>query len=263
MKNLLNHHIAVAVLFCIILFSSCISPKSITYINNLPQAPLINLDSLTVPQPIIVINDIIEIRIGGENEKTVQYINQYFGGGGSSATSSPGGVAGSSGSQYTVDVDGYITLPKLGKIKMTGLTRDQARDTLTNLYRQYLIDPIVSVKFSGFQFSVIGEVKGPGTFTVTNEKVNIFQALAQAGDITNFGRFDKVHILRDVNGKRQIITVNLTDKSILNSENFYISRYDLIYVESRNLKYVTDNVSRTITFISAAFSIIAIILVLK
>jgi polysaccharide export outer membrane protein len=262
MKNLLNCRITGGVLFFLILLSSCISPKSITYVNNLPQGPLINLDSLAIPQPIVVINDLIEIHIGGENEKTVQYINQYLMSGAGAGTSGGASTAGG-GNQYTVDVDGNITLPKIGKIKMAGLTRDQARDTLTNLYKQYLIDPIVSVKFSNFRFSVIGEVKQPGTFTVTSEKVNIFEALAQAGDITNFGRFERVHILRDVNGKRQIITVDLTNKNILNSENFYINRYDLIYVESRNLKYVTDNVTRAVTFISAAFSIIAIILVLK
>ncbi len=266
MKNLLNYHTTMAVFFSIVLFSSCISPKSVTYINNLPQAPLINLDSLVAPQPIIVVNDIIEIHIGGENEKTVEYINRYFNSGASAAsgaTSTGGGTGGAGGNQYAVDVNGYITLPKLGKVKMTGLTRDQAKDTLTNLYSEFLVDPIVSVKFSNFRFSVIGEVKAPGTFTVASEKVNIFEALAQAGDITSFGRFEKVHILRDINGKRKIITVDLTDKSILNSENYYINRYDLIYVEARNLKYVTDNLTRTITFISAAFSIIAIILVLK
>ncbi len=245
------------------LFASCVSPKSITYINNLPKAELIALDSLKPPQPIIFINDAIEIRIGGENQNTVQYINQYFGAGSNSSSGGGGATGGSSGQQFIVDVDGNIELPKLGKIKLEGLTRDEARDTLTRLYSNYLVSPIVSIKFSNFKFSVIGEVKSPGTFSITSEKVSIFEALAQAGDISSLGKYENVHILRDTNGKRRIITVDLTDKNILNSPNYYINRYDLIYVEPRVLKTVTDNLSRTATFIATFASILALILVIK
>ncbi len=234
--------------------NSCVSPKSITYINNLPQASQVDLDSLKVPQPVILINDILDIRVGGESEKTVAYINQYLG----------GGVAGTTGGQqYIVDINGNIDLPKIGKVKLIGLTKDEAKDTLTALYTQLLVDPIVSVKFNSFRFSAIGEVKAPGTYVAAGDKISIFEALAQAGDITSFGRFEKVHIIRDTNGKRKIITVDLTNKNILNSENYYINRYDVIYVEARALKSVTENVSRTSTFIATVASILAIILVLK
>lgn len=234
------------------LLSSCINPKSVTYFNNLPNAQQVTLDSLKVPRPIIVTNDILEIKIGGENEKTVQYINQYMG---------AANVAGA-GTQYIVDVDGNIDLPKFGKVKLSGLTREQAIDTLTGIYKEYLVDPIVSVKFGNFRFSVLGEVKAPGSFTSPSEKINVFEALAQAGDITSFGRLKNVRIIRDLNGKRSIIMVDLTDKKILNSEYFYINRYDILFVESRNLKSVTDNLSRTATFIGTIASIAAIALVL-
>jgi polysaccharide export outer membrane protein len=220
----------------------------------LPKVDSIALDSLKAPQPLIFINDILEIRIGGENSKTVQYINSYLGGGTNGTAMAV---------LYTVDVDGNIELPKIGKVKVENLTRDEARDTITNLYKQFLIDPIVSIKFSNFRFSVIGEVKIPGAFSIASERVNIFEALAQAGDITSFGRFTNVHIIRDVNGKRKIITVNLTDKNILNSSNYYINRYDVIYVESRPLKTITDNFTRTTTFIATIASFLALILVIK
>jgi polysaccharide export outer membrane protein len=246
------------------MFVSCVSRKSITYLNNLPKGELIQLDSLQPPQAIIFVNDVIELRIGGENPNTVQYINQYIGGGSSGgAAGGASASGGGGGAQFTVDVNGNIELPKIGKVKVEGLTRDQARDTLTKLYRELLVDPIVSVKFSNFRFSVIGEVKNPGTFTVTSDKVNIFEALAAAGDITSFGHFENVHILRDSIGKRKIITVDLTDKSILNSPNYYINRYDLIYVEARALKSVTDNVTRTAAFVATFASILALILVIK
>jgi len=234
-------------------FFSCVSPKSITYFNNLPAADRTALDSLKIPEPIILVNDILEIRVGGENEKTVQYINQYF-----------GGIASAQGTgvQYTVDISGNIELPVIGKVKLAGLTRDQARDTLTESYKQYLQNPVVSVKFGNFRFSILGEVKSPGTFTSTNEKVSIFEALAQAGDITQYGRFENVTIIRDINGNRAVIQLNLNDKKILNSDYYYINRYDVIYVQSRPLKSVTDNFSRSATFVATVTSVLAIVLIL-
>jgi polysaccharide export outer membrane protein len=238
------------VLCSILFFSSCISPKSITYFKDLGDSGKISLDSLKVPEPVILVNDVLEIRVGGENQETVQYLNSYFGG-------VAGGVA-NTGLQFTVDINGNIYLPKIGKIKMAGLTRDQARDTLTGAYKQYLLNPVVSVKFSNFHFSVLGEVKSPGNYTSTNDKLSIFEALAQAGDITEFGHFDNVKILRDINGKREIITLNLLSKSILNSPDYYIKRYDIIYVQSRSLKSVTDNFGRSATFIATITSVLAI-----
>lgn len=192
--------------------------------------------------------------MGGENEKTVQYINQYFGG---AASSSSAGA----GLQYTVDINGNIELPVIGKLKMAGLTRDQARDTLTEAYKQYLQNPVVSVKFGNFHFSVLGEVRSPGSFVSTNEKINIFEALGQAGDITTYARLENVSIIRDINGKRSVIQINLNDKKILNSDYYYINRYDVIYVQPRALKSVTENFSRSATFIATITSVFAILLV--
>jgi len=234
-------------------FSSCIDPKTVTYFNNLPDAKNTQLDSLKVPEPIILINDVLEIRVGGESEETVKYYNGYLTGTSGNVTIVP---------QFVVDVNGNIELPKIGKLKMAGLTREQARDTLTAAYKQYLVDPIVSVKFSNFRFSVLGEVKVPGTFSTLNDKLSIFEALALAGDITEFGRFDDVKIIRDVNGKRSITSVNLLDKNILNADEYYIHRYDIIFVKTRRLKSATENFNRTTTILATLTSLIAILLVL-
>ncbi len=255
MRKYSDGSLVMAFLGCFALFfSSCINPKSITYFNNLPATRQISLDTINLPDPVILVNDVLEIRVGGENEKMVQYINSYFGG--------IAGSASTTGLQYTVDVNGNIELPKIGKLKMAGLTRDQARDTLSAAYKQYLLDPVVSVRFSNFHFSVLGEVKQPGNFVSTNDRLSIFEALAQAGDITEFGHFESVKIIRDVNGKRDVISLNLLDKDILNSPDYYIKRYDIIYVQPRNLKSVTDNFARTATFIATITSVLAIVLIL-
>lgn len=219
------------------------------YFNNLPDSVIVHLDSLQPPPFVVQVNDILQISIGGENEKTVQYITQYFTGG-------AGGI------QTVVDIDGNIELPKVGKIKVAGLSKEAVRDTITNAYKEYLVDPIVSVKFGNFRFSVMGEVKGPGSYEVPDEKVNIFEAVTRAGDLTQYAIRDNVKIIREINGKREIISVNLNDKKILNSPNYYLNRYDIIYVESKGIKQTTENLQRTLAYMGAVTSVLALILVI-
>ena len=152
----------------VLLSASCVNTKKITYFNNLADSAKIQLVQLQPPQPLIQVKDILEVRVGGESEKTVEYINSFMG-------SSAGG---GSGLQSTVDVDGNIELPKIGEVKVAGLTRDQAKQVIVNAYSEFLKNPIVSVKFGDFRFAVLGEVKSPGYFSVPYEKMNVFEATA-------------------------------------------------------------------------------------
>ena len=136
--------------FCV----SCINQKDITYFNNLPDTSSIPLSVLKIPQQQIQVNDILNIKIGGESEKTTAYISQYLGG--------TAGVA--TGLQFTVGSDGSIDLPKIGKIKVAGHTRDEAKDLITQAFSVYLINPIITMDFNNFKFSILGEVKAPGVF---------------------------------------------------------------------------------------------------
>ena len=233
--------------------SSCINSKSITYFNNLPDSGKIPLKTIIAPQQIIQVNDVLNVRVGGENAETVEYINQYFG---SAASASGGGL------QSTVDVDGNIELPKIGKIKIIGFTRDQARDAITKAYEEILKSPIISVKFNNFRFSVLGEVLKPGTFNISNERVNVFEAIAEAGDMTQYSRRNNVKIIRDSSGQREVISLDFNDKSILSSPYYYLNRYDIIYVESSNIKSLTDNVSRTAAYVGTVSGLIALIFVI-
>ena len=164
--------------------------------------------------------------------------------------------------QYLVDLDGNLDLPKLGKIKAKGFSKDQLRDTLVRLFAVYLKEPIVTIKFSNFKFSVMGEVRGPGNYTVTAEKVSLFEALSQAGEMTEYSRRDNVKIIRDIGGKREIISVNFNDKSILNSPNYYLNRYDILYVEPYRSKQFYENIGKTATIVGTISGILALLFVL-
>ena len=155
-----------------LILPSCVNQKKATYFNNLPDSSYIPLSVLNAPQQPIQINDILYIRVGGESEKTVQYINQYLVGGSGAGIGSSTGVSGSGvggGLESIVDVNGSIDLPKVGKIKVSGLTRDQAKDTIRAAYLEYLQDPIISLDLSPFKFAVLGEVRAPGYYSAQND----------------------------------------------------------------------------------------------
>jgi polysaccharide export outer membrane protein len=239
----------------ILFLQACINTKNVTYLNNLPDSLQIQLAKIQPPQQLIQINDVLTVRVGGENEKSVAYINQFFGGAAGSSTT--GG-----GLQSTVDINGYIELPKIGKIKVEGLTRDAAKDTIRAAYAEYLKDPIVNVTFGNFRYTILGEVRTPGYYNTPNEKLNVFEAVAQAGDMTPFAKKSNVKIIREVNGERKIISLNFNDKSILNSPDYYIQRYDVIYVEPEKQRYFSDNFSRTTAIIGAVTSLTAVFIII-
>lgn len=229
--------------------SSCINTKAVTYFNNLTDSVTVSLNKIDFPNQTIQVNDMLEIKIGGENEKTVEYINQYLGNGSSA-----------NGIEKIVDVDGNIELPKIGKINVAAKSRDDVQNLITKAYAVYLQNPIVTVRYINFRFAVLGEVKSPGYYTITNEKINIFEAIAQAGDMTQYALRDKVKLIRENNGQREIISLNFIDKNILNSPYYYLNRNDIIYVPPAEAKANSENFTRTATIVATITSLAALLI---
>lgn len=155
----------------------------------------------------------------------------------------------SSVSEYLVDNNGNIEFPTLGTIHLGGLTKGEAEKYIKDkLKPQFRTSPIVTVRMGNYKISVIGEVNSPGTFTVSNEKVNIFEALAMAGDMTIYGIRDNVKLIReDHTGKREIITLNLNDRNVLQSPHYYLQQNDILYVTPNKTKAKTSNISSSTT----------------
>ena len=114
---------------------------------------------------------------------------------------------------YLVNNEGEISFPVLGQLKVGGLTTQQTSEMIISQLHKYLKEPpIVTVRLINYKVSVIGEVNRPNMYTVINEKINVFEALAMAGDLTIYGRRDRIRIMReDINSHRHIITLNLND----------------------------------------------------
>ncbi len=138
---------------------------------------------------------------------------------------------------YQVNDSGYINFPVIGKIKVLGLSIDQTREKLQHIIDDYYQLASVSVKLVNFKISVLGEVNRPGTYTVYQDRLNIFQAISLGGDLTNYGNRRNVNIIRKTStGGTEILKVNLLNDSLLELPGFYLQPEDIVYVEPMKSK---------------------------
>lgn len=170
---------------------------------------------------------------------------------------------------YLVDNNGYIDFPVLGMIKVMGLTNRECEALLRQKLQPYLKEvPNVTVRTSNYKFSVLGEVNAPGTYTTDAEKVTIFEALAQAGDMTLFSIRDDVQLLReDSTGVRRVYHLNLNEADVAQSPYFYLQQNDVVYVKPTRAKVRTNtfnnNSSMWITLLSIVTSVTSLVLAIS
>lgn len=163
--------------------------------------------------------------------------------------------------QYLVDNAGCVDFPVLGTIRLGGLTKGEAEQLIRERLRpQFHTPPIVTVRMVNYKISVLGEVARPGTFTVSNEKVNLFEALAMAGDMTVYGIRDNVRLIRESStGQQQIVTLNLNDRDIIHSPYYYLQQNDILYVTPNKTKARTSAISSSTTiWFSVVSSIVSL-----
>lgn len=149
--------------------------------------------------------------------------------------------------QYLVSNDGTIDFPVLGILKVGGLTKGEAENLIREKISGYFKEsPIVNVRMTNYKISVLGEVQKPGVFTINNEKVNIFEALAMAGDLTIWGKRDNVKLIRDdADGQRKAINLDLTKSDILTSPYYYLQQNDILYVTPNKSKAKNSDIGQS------------------
>ena len=168
---------------------------------------------------------------------------------------------------YLVDNDGYIDFPILGKLHVVGLTNRECEDLIRQKLQPYLNEvPNVTVRTLSYTVSVLGEVNRPGTYTVTDERITIFEALAQAGDMTLFAKRKDVELLReDSLGRRTVTHLDLTAADITLSPYYYLQQNDVVYVKPTKAKVrsktLSSNSSFWISLTSLAATIASLIII--
>lgn len=134
-------------------------------------------------------------------------------------------------SSYTIDQNGYVQLPVIGKIKALGKTTNEVSELIRDSVQNILSMPTVTVKLVNQNVSVLGEVHAPGHYVFNQDKLTIFNALGLAGDLTEYGDRKHVSLVRFENGKNVRYIFDLTDPNVLSSSVYYIQPNDLIYVK--------------------------------
>lgn len=247
---------------------SCSTPKEISYFQDLQPG----VTELTITDPVEIKvrpKDKLSILVNAQDPKLTNMFNlpivsQQIG---QESTGSSGTIRGVSG--YTVDSFGDINFPVLGKIRVEGMTREQIADYLTKqLKEQELIkDPVVTVEFMNLGVSVLGEVNKPGRISINRDNMTILDALSEAGDLTIFGKREKVLVLRQEDGKQRVYGVNLCSADhIYTSPVYYLQQNDVVYVIPNNTKSrqstVNGNTVRSTSFWISLASLITSIAVL-
>lgn len=256
--NIQKLHILL-LLSVIVLFSACKSTKNITYLQG---AESLSGEQLAQNKQqfsaTIKPNDLLKIVVSG-SEAAETYIPFNIM---TSSSSTANAMWGQAVLQaYLVDSKGTIDFPVLGKLSVVNFTTDAVTKTITQKLRPYLKgDLVVTVRFSNYKVSVLGEVNRPGAYTVNDENINVLQALSMAGDLTIYGRRDVVKILREgADGQKSITTLNLNDKNLIFSPYFYLQQGDVVYVEPNKAKAKGSDIgSATSILVSVASVIIGV-----
>ena len=140
---------------------------------------------------------------------------------------------------YTVDKNGEIDFPVLGKIYVAGKTREAIAEYIkSELMRENLVkDPVVTVEFLNLYISVMGEVNNPGRFSIDRDRLTVLDALSMAGDLTIYGNRSKVMVLRQEGDVQRVYGINLTSgEHVYTSPAYYLQQNDVVYVEPNNMK---------------------------
>lgn len=161
---------------------------------------------------------------------------------------------------YTVDINGDIDFPVLGKLHVVGMTKSELIQMLQERLAPQLRDPVITVRFLNAHVTVLGEVNAPRQVSFVNDHMTLLEALGSAGDLTQFGRRDNILITRENNGKLEFARINLNDEDLFNSPYFFLQQNDVIYVSPNGVRAMNaQNVSLYLSMVTTLASMATVV----
>lgn len=226
----MNYSIVLISLSVILSFTSCVSRKKLTYLMYSDKsakydATLVDSRPLVTPSTYkIMPYDNLFIRVITPDPQWSALFNIMPVGAGGAVTEESAALFG-----YPVDGEGNIEIPFVGRVEVTGKTLSEIKNELDIVFKNYLSDASISVRLVNNYISLLGEVNAPGRYPITKERLNIFEALAMAGDLSEYSNRQKVQLIRPSPYGPVIKEFSLGDRSILSSEFYYVMPNDVIY----------------------------------
>ncbi|MCS4434575.1 polysaccharide biosynthesis/export family protein [Aquiflexum gelatinilyticum] len=238
---------------------SCISNKRITYLQNLPENEPIELDQFIpfaeveyryILQPF----DIVDIDFASSNEELTKAFEFQ---GSRSARGGGGGGGGGAGdifyfTGYSLDQEGYILLPKIGRLKISGLSEEEARVKVQEEIRAYFKEEVfVKLRIGGIRFTAMGEFSSGGPMVIMKNRATIFDAISMAGETNILASKNKLFLIRQYDGGTKIHQINLNDRALLASPYYFIQPNDILYLEPMRIRQIgnADNFSQSLGLI--------------
>lgn len=241
------------ILFLLVI-TSCASPKDIVYFqdgSNYASKEIAQSFNVKIQE-----DDLLAITVNNKNPELALPFNlptiAYQAGKGEQLTTAQQMQG------YLVDSEGNIDFPVLGTIHVEGMTRLE----LTRLVKKRLIegdymkDPVVSVKLLNYKVSVMGEVNKPGSFEIKSDRITILEALSLAGDLSIYGKRNNVMVIREENGVRNVVHLNLKSGEIFDSPYFYLQQNDVVYVAPNKSRVGQSTYNSNLPLLVSSLSIL-------
>jgi polysaccharide export outer membrane protein len=226
--------------FVVLLLASCATPEDFYYLRDAGNEKIADqaIDS-SASNPTIAIGDQLSIVLTSPSLELNALINAANFGGAQGGQVQGGMVSPVMG--YLVDANGEIEFPKVGNMKVAGKQMSAVQKELELELANYVKEPAVSLRRLNFRVTVIGEVTRPGIVQIPYDRMNILQALAQAGDLTIFAQRENILLVRETPQGKETVRLSLYDKSLLSSPYYWLQSGDLLYVQPNKTKVNTNS----------------------
>lgn len=240
----------------LVLLNGCIVPRKVVYVQDM--APDTAYLALEAPSLRLQKNDRIQIVVSASAPELAAPFN---GGVGSYRVGDDGNVStvidrSSSTSGYTVDQEGTIDFPILGKMRVEGLTLEEVREMVRGalIAKEYINNPTVKVELLNLKISVMGAVGNQSVLQVPEAQITLLEALTQAGGLSILADPQAVFVIREQDGVRKKYVNDIESKSIFDSPTYYLQQNDIVYVEPR-VAPTTPREQRNRQFLSLSIAI--------
>lgn len=247
------------ILLCLamaIIASSCNTQKTTIYNYLQRTTDTSGKNLVTVKPPVIQKGDILSIKVFSHASGLEPRVDAPY--------NLPEQAGSANAAGFLVDQNGMIDYPRLGRLNVEGLTREELAAQIRSKLDTALTNPSVIIRFMNYRISVLGEVKAPGTYTFPTENVTILEALGFSGDITEFGNKDKVRVIREKDGRIENGFIDLTSDSMFVSPYYRLYQGDVVIVDQNRRKTKQQERQEVVARIGIASSVItAIALILN